>query len=86
MPTQKSLSAKATKSPEAFMKDGKKIEIYYFRSGWTSDGLTTDDEFTPYGFTDGVLTSIGWTSLGGAKTHGEVVQPATEINQTTIVH
>jgi hypothetical protein len=38
------------------------------RTGWVSDGLTTDDEFTPYVFTDEVLTSIGWVALGGPKT------------------
>jgi hypothetical protein len=90
LPTQKSLASQQMRSPETFMQDGKTIEIYYMRSGWVSDGLTTDDEFTPYVFTDGILTAIGWTAIGGMKTHGQVVQPASYINQqqqqTTIVY
>ncbi|MCH2386777.1 MAG: hypothetical protein MK240_01115 [Opitutales bacterium] len=34
------------------------------------DHLTTDDEFTPYIFTDSVLTGIGWAVLGGPKSRG----------------
>lgn len=86
LPTQSGLSFNASKSPEAFTQDGKKIEIYYMRSGRQPDGLTTDDEFTPYVFTDGVLTGIGWVVLGGAKSHGQVVEPPSNIQQTTIVY
>ena len=85
MPTQKTLSARGKKAPESYRKGNDTIEIYYFRSGWTSDGLTTDDEFTPYAFTNGILTSIGWVALGGEKTHGQVI-PETNIQQTTIVN
>ncbi len=84
IPTQKTLTARERKPPESYKKENDTVEIYYFRSGWSSDGLTTDDEFTPYVFTNGVLTSIGWTALGGEKTHGQVV-PSTSIQQTTIV-
>jgi hypothetical protein len=56
---------------EAFLLDGKSIEIHYFRSAWVPDGNMTDDEFTPYTFVDGSLTAIGWQSLGGAKTFGD---------------
>lgn len=66
------------KSTEAYIEDGKKIEIFYFRSGLQADGLTTDDEFTPYVFTDGVLTSIGWKNIGGIKTSGQVVPQMTQ--------
>ena len=54
---------------EAFIKDGKKVEILYYRSAWTSDGLMTDDEYTPtpYVFENGRLVAIGWTTLGGPK-------------------
>lgn len=88
LPTQSGLPARASKPPESFIKDGKKIEIYYFRSGRQPDNLTTDDEFTPYVFTDGVLTGIGWTVLGGPKSQGQVIQPAPYIEQkqTTIIH
>jgi len=54
------------------LKDGKKIEIYYFRSGRQPDGLITDDEFTPYVFTDEVLTGIGWQVLGGPNSIGQI--------------
>ena len=90
VPTQKSLSGSASKSPEAYIQDGNTVEIYYFRSGRQPDGITTDDEFTPYIFTNGKLTGIGWSVLGGAKSHGQVIQPApvTNIqqNQSTTVY
>jgi len=70
-PTQ-TLKKKYRKKPEKYIsKDGSLIEIYYYRSGWVSDGLTTDDEFIPYVFKDGVLIGIGWTSIGGVKTQGQ---------------
>ncbi|BAV32430.1 hypothetical protein SCL_0106 [Sulfuricaulis limicola] len=71
LPTQKSLPAGTTRIPDQFVKDGAKVEIHYIRSGWTRDGLTTDDEFTPYIFNNGVLVGVGWTVLGGPKTKGE---------------
>lgn len=86
LPTQEGVPGSAKKQPESFLKDGNTIEIYYFRSMRQPDGITTDDEFTPYVFTNGKLTSIGWTSLGGPQTHGQVIQPPTQINQTTVVH
>lgn len=90
MPTQEKLSGKSTKSPEAYLQNGDTIEIYYFRSGRQPDNLTTDDEFTPYVFTNGKLTGIGWTQLGGPKSQGQVIQPApvTNIqqNQSTTIY
>ena len=71
MPTQEPLARKHQKRPEQHIKDGAKVEIYYFRTGIHPDGLTTDDEFTPYVFQDGILTAIGWTTLGGPKTQGQ---------------
>jgi hypothetical protein len=85
LPTQEGLSSQSSKSFESYIQDGKVIEIYYMRSGRQPDGLTTDDEFTPYVFTDGALTGIGWTVLGGAKTQGQVVQPAPYVTQQTTV-
>ena len=72
-PTQAGLRGTLRKQPESF-RDGKDlIEIYFFRTGWTRDGRTTDDEFTPYVFRNGVLDSIGWTALGGPKTHSGLI-------------
>jgi hypothetical protein len=85
MPTQKHLSAHARKSPEQYIKDGVKIEIYYFRSLRQPDGLTTDDEFIPYVFNDGKLVSIGWIALGGPKTKGQVI-PQTNVDVTVHDH
>lgn len=70
-PTQVKLSNLDIKAPETFYQDGKLVEILFFRSGWQDDGITTDDEFTPYVFEDGILTSIGWTIIGGAKTQAK---------------
>lgn len=70
-PTQSDLGKSYKKSPEKYLNDGKKIDIYFFRSAWQSDGLTTDDEFTPYTFVDGKLVAIGWAAIGGAKTQGQ---------------
>ena len=63
----KILSSHLGKDAEQYMKNGVKIEIHYVRSGWVRDGLTTDDEFTPYIFNNGILVAIGWTTLGGPK-------------------
>lgn len=78
-PTQVGLSTNARKQPEAFLRDGKRIDIYYFRSRRQPDYLTTDDEFTPYVFTDGILTGIGWQALGGPKSTGQTT-PETNIH------
>ena len=56
------------------------------RSSQQPDGLTTDDEFTPYIFTNGILTGIGWTVLGGPKTQGQVPQSPAHISHTTVIH
>jgi len=68
-----------------YKKEGVLVEILYFRSGWQSDGLTTDDEFTPYLFNDGKLVAVGWAVLGGAKSHGQTT-PQTNIHTTTVVN
>jgi len=70
-PTQ-SYNNKYRKKPEKYLsKDGSIIEIYYYRSNRNPDGSTTDDEFMPYVFKDGVLIGVGWTSIGGIKTQGQ---------------
>jgi len=82
LPTQNGLPVRAAKSHESFMEGNSITEIYFFRSGRQPDGLTTDDEFTPYVFKDGVLKAIGWTTLGGAKTVGQVVPKPPTTNVT----
>ena len=81
-PSQARLSNTEVKQPDMYTKDGVQVEILYFRSGLQSDGITTDDEFTPYIFNDGKLVAVGWAVLGGAKSQGQV-RP--QINNTTIV-
>jgi hypothetical protein len=70
-PSQKRISSSELKQPDMYKKGETNVDILYFRSGWNSDGLTTDDEFTPYVFNDGKLVAVGWQSLGGAKSQGQ---------------
>ena len=71
LPTQSEIGQRFLRIADKHMENNIKVEIYYMRSSWTSDGLLTDDEFTPYVFNDGVLTAIGWSTLGGPKTRGQ---------------
>ena len=63
-PLQDRLGSTERKPSQAFQQDGKLVEILYFRTQRIPDGLTTDDEFTPYVFIEGKLQGIGWTALG----------------------
>lgn len=63
-PIQEKLHGNERKVGQTFQKDGKVVEILYFRTGRIPDDMTTDDEFTPYIFIDGKLVGIGWTALG----------------------
>lgn len=63
-PLQERLDSTERKPSQAFQQDGKLLEILYFRTQRIPDGLTTDDEFTPYVFIDGKLHGFGWTALG----------------------
>ena len=85
LPTQESLSQSEIKPPEKFMDGRDRVEIYYMRSRRQPDGLTTDDEFTPYFFRNGRLAGIGWHQLGGAKSHGQVVPQTNVSTSTTII-
>ena len=87
MPTQEKLPFDEMKPADFYMEGGNLMEIHYFRSGRQPDNLTTDDEFTPYVFKNGVLIAIGWKTLGGPKSFGKVVPPAniTNIHHTTII-
>ena len=49
------LGSTERKPSQAFQQDGKLVEILYFRTQRIPDGLTTDDEFTPYIFIEGKL-------------------------------
>ena len=70
-PTQAGLPGQARKRPDRFVENGQTVFIYYARTGRQPDGLTTDDEFTPYVFRDRKLVAIGWTTLDGPKTQGQ---------------
>ena len=83
-PSQAGLFSNERKMPEKFIKGSDKIEIHFMRSGRQADGLTTDDEFTPYYFKNGILVGIGWQQLGGPKTQGQVV-PVTNVNVSNTV-
>lgn len=87
MPTQAKLSRSYRKSPEKYIKEDIKVEIYYMRGAHQPDGLTTDDEFVPYLFNNGKLVGIGWEVLGGAKTQGQA-PPNVNIQNTnkTIIY
>ena len=82
-PSQQKLSNTDIKQPDLYKKKGVIVEILYFRSGWNSDGLTTDDEFTPYIFNDGKLVAVGWQTLGGPKSQG---QARSNNTNTTIIY
>ena len=84
-PSQTRLPNTAIKLSDKYEKEGVIVEIHYFRSGWQSDGITTDDEFTPYIFNDGILVAIGWQVLGGAKSQGQVVPRTNNSNTTSVI-
>jgi hypothetical protein len=71
-PTQESLHRNARKKPDRYLKDGVHVEIFYMRTNHQRDGITTDDEFTPYIFNNGKLVGIGWHLIGGIKSHAQV--------------
>ncbi|MEA1884020.1 MAG: DUF3192 domain-containing protein [Thermotogota bacterium] len=86
-PTQRRLTNTEIKHPDRYIKDGVNVEILYFRSGWQPDGLTTDDEFTPYLFNNGKLVAIGWVTLGGPKSQGRATSTTNiSIQNSTIVY
>jgi len=82
--SQNELPSEYAKASESYLKGKTVVEIYYARSVRQADGLTTDDEFTPYIFNDGKLVGIGWASIGGAKSQGQATS-RTYVNQTTTV-
>jgi len=78
-PSQKRLSSSEIKQSDMYKKNGVRVDIIYFRSGWNPDGLTTDDEFTPYIFNDEKLVAVGWQTLGGTKSQGQAKDVTTVI-------
>jgi hypothetical protein len=63
-PLQDRLNPNERKASQAFQRDGKLVEILYFRTQRIPDNMTTDDEFTPYVFIDGKLQAFGWSAFG----------------------
>ncbi len=87
LPTQESVPRNSTKKPDKYIKDEIIVEIFYMRTGLQPDGITTDDEFTPYLFNNDKLVGIGWNVLGGATSHGQVRDQINIDNSTkTIVY
>ena len=80
-PTQENVPLNSRKKADKYIKESVLIEIYYMRTSRQSDGITTDDEFTPYIFNDGKLVGIGWALMGGPKSYGQAKD--TYINNTT---
>jgi len=74
LPTQESVPRNNRKKSDKYMKDGVAVEIYYMRTGRQPDGITTDDEFTPYLFNDDILVGIGWEVIGGEQSHGKAIR------------
>lgn len=86
-PSQVGLLYNQVKPPEAFHAETETggthlIEIYFYRSGRYTDelpdrqGFPPDDDFTPYIFTDGVLTATGWPSLSALHAQRRKPLPA----------
>ena len=89
LPTQEGLCGSCGKAPTKYIKDGVKTEIYYMRTLRQPDGLTTDDEFTPYVFKSNKLVAIGWETLNVSKSQGQVVpinNTSVNVQQKTIVY
>lgn len=84
-PTQSLLAEHEVKQPDKYIKEGTEVDILYYRSGWQEDGLTTDDEYTPYLFNDGELVAIGWATLGGPKSTGQARDVNIQQQAQTIV-
>lgn len=84
-PTQNLLRNTEIKQSDRYIKDSVNVGIIYYRSGWQSDGITTDDEFTPYLFNDNKLVAIGWATLQGPKSQGQA-RSQTNVSNTVIVY
>lgn len=85
LPTQVNVPRNSKKKPDRYLKNGVNVEIFYMRTGRQPDGITTDDEFTPYIFNDGKLVGIGWALIGGPKSHGQARSDTYISNSNTTV-
>ena len=59
------------RSPDVCRRNGMVYEVVYVRTGFAypyTDGVNTDDEYTPYLFQDDTLIGYGWAAVGGKKT------------------
>tara|TARA_B100001093_G_scaffold512882_1_gene583620 strand:+ start:799 stop:1308 length:510 start_codon:yes stop_codon:yes gene_type:complete len=70
LPMMQDLPSNWKRPADQYLVNDDRYYVHYHRTGWTSDGLLTDDELTPYVFKNDVLVSIGWQALGGVKTTG----------------
>ena len=66
-PVTAKTQSQSMRSPKRYSKNGNQYEVRYMRSGWLSDGRSTDDEYTPYLFQNGTLIASGWDAVGGMK-------------------
>lgn len=71
-PAQADLDARWKKVPDQYFDGNSTVEVYYFRSSYQTDGLITDDQYTPYIFRDGILVGIGWAMLRGSMAEAEI--------------
>lgn len=70
-PTQIDAHAKKWETKhDSFNNHGTTIDIYYFRSSQPENGLTTEDQYTPYIFKDGRLAGIGWGMIREQEVNG----------------
>jgi outer membrane murein-binding lipoprotein Lpp len=70
-PTQIDAHAKKWETKhDSFNNNGTTIDIYYFRSSAPNNGLTAEDEYTPYVFKDGRLAGIGWGMIREQEVNG----------------
>ena len=89
-PVSDSTRSNWRRSDETFTENGSVVDIAFVRSSHVSDGVLTDDEYTPYVFRDGTLVAFGWRSIGGMKfTSADVIKAeakATKVNVSTTVN
>ncbi len=64
---------------EKYDMNGKDVDIWFYRTSWSEDGLETDDEFTPMVFEDGKL--IGW----GRNFYDQKIKLQSEIKQNITI-
>lgn len=79
-PGQANLDPRWQKVPDRYVDGNATVEVYYFRSSYQSDGLVTDDQYTPYIFRNGILVGIGWAMLRGPMAAQEATGTATKLN------